>query len=412
MPSIKEDVAGVVTELRATYATGATRDRAWRMSQLLAFQKMLKECRGSLCEAMATDLHKSTFEGYITEVNVIEHEVQGAIDHLDDWMAPQSVANNLLNLPGKSYVYRDPLGVVLIIGAWNYPVQLSLAPLVGAIAAGCCAVVKLPSDKYSSASSRAIAQCVAGYLDQTAVRVVEGDREATQAVLAQRWDKIFFTGGSYVGKMVAEAAAKHLTPTCLELGGKSPCIVDRSADLDIAAKRICWGAFMNAGQTCVRPDYLLVHADVADAFLAKYKAAITSMYSEEPDKSEWFGRAVNGRACERLAAVIATDKRYIVHGGASDVASCFVAPTVLDFGTDAGAFERSASMESEIFGPISPLLRYTDTSAIIERINAGEKPLGLYVFTTDSAVRDRFLRDTSSGAADVNDVIMHMTNDE
>ena len=350
--------------------------------------------------------------GYITEVNVVEHEIQTAIDHLDDWMAPTSVVNNLLNLPGKSFVYKDPLGVVLIIGAWNYPVQLSLAPLVGAIAAGCCAVLKLPSDKYSAASSRAIAQCVEGYLDQGAIRVVEGDRNATQAVLAQRWDKIFFTGGCFVGKMVAEAAAKHLTPTCLELGGKSPCIVDKSADLDIAAKRICWGAFMNAGQTCVRPDYLLVHASVADAFIAKFKAAIETMYSKDAAATEWFGRIVNERAAQRLAEVLTEDKQYVVHGGETDTAACFVAPTVLDFGADEEAFAKSASMKDELFGPLSPILRYSDTSAVTAFVNAREKPLGLYVFTTDNTVRDTVLRDTSSGAADVNDVIMHMTNDE
>lgn len=403
-------VPETVKQLRESFFTGKTLTREWRLGQLNAMMRMVTEGRTKLCRALNEDLHKSMAEGYFTEVNLVEQEIQHAIDSLDRWMAPTSVPTNVLNLPGSSYLHKDPLGVVLIIGAWNYPVQLSLLPMVGAIAAGNCVVLKVPSEHYSAHASRAVAELVGGYMDPACVAVCEGDRAMTQAVLGERWDKIFFTGGSAVGKMVAEAAAKTLTPVTLELGGKSPAIVDRTADLKVAAMRFSWGAYMNAGQTCVRPDYLLVHADVADAFVGEVGAAVAKMFSKDPKSTEWFGRLINKRAHQRVAGVLNADKAFIRFGGEVDETERYVAPTLLDFGKDTAKFTSSASMADEIFAPVVPLLRYTSLDWVIQFIKSNEKPLACYLFTTDPVVQSRVLRETSSGCCVINDTMMQMSN--
>jgi aldehyde dehydrogenase (NAD+) len=430
-----------VSSLRASFASGVLRTAAQRRAVLLAFQQMLVEGREELCAALQRDLNKNSVEAYLMEVNTIEHEVQLMLDRLEELMAPERVSTNLINLPGTSEIRKDPMGVVLIIGAWNYPVNLSLMPLVGAIAAGNCAVLKLPSDKYSRHSSRAVASLLARFLPPSVVRTVEGDRRATQAVLAQTWDLIFFTGGRYVGRMVAEAAARTLTPTILELGGKSPCIVTQSANVDVAARRIAWGAFTNAGQTCVRPDHCFVHASVADAFLDALKRAVGDFYGRNAEASEWFCRLINERAARRIGALLDEDRgaaRVVVggrHGRAeaaspagaaaggeadraeADRAGRFAAPTVLDFGDDAETFFGSASMRDEIFGPVLPVLRYEDLERDVLGsphfvLARGEKPLALYCFAEDEAERELVLRRTTSGGACVNDCMVHLANPE
>ncbi|KAH8099237.1 hypothetical protein JL720_2221 [Aureococcus anophagefferens] len=401
-------VAKAVLGLRRFFESGGTMSYEFRLGQLKAFQRMLVNERATLQAAMKADLHKNATEGQYVEVNQVEHECQHAIDHLKQWMTPKAVSTNLLNVPGLTST--GPAGVCLVIGAWNFPILLSLQPMIGALAAGNCVCLKTPSQHYSAACSDAMAAMLQRYLDPRAVAVVAGDRMATQAVLQETWDHIFFTGGKYVGTMVAEAAAKHLTPCVLELGGKSPCVVDRSASLDVAARRICWGMFQNAGQTCVRPDYLLVHEDVADAFAGLLLKWATASYSKDPKATEWFGRLINERAAQRVAGLLAEDAAWVAFGGDVDVGAKYVAPTLLDFGADAAAFAASAAMRDEIFAPVAPMLRYRDEADALAFIKARDKPLSCYVFSQDWALASRFQYGTTSGSFVVNDVLVQGSN--
>lgn len=285
------------------------------MKTLTAFQRMMYEGRPQLENALLADLGRDAATSYFMEINIIEHEIQNQMDNLKNWMKPEPVHTNLINLPGKSMIKRDPLGTCLIIGAWNYPVQLALCPLAGVIAAGNTCLIKMPSDKYTPATSHAMAELVERYLDKHVVTCIEGDRTATQAVLALKWDHIFYTGGSYVGKMVQAAAAHNLTPTVLELGGKSPCIVDQHADFAVSAKRIAWGAFTNCGQTCVRPDHVFVHHKAGQKFRACLIEAIRQLYGETPKNSKFYSRIVNERAFDRLSTILQKDANHISHVG-------------------------------------------------------------------------------------------------
>mmetsp|Transcript_26553 Transcript_26553/g.74206 ORF Transcript_26553/g.74206 Transcript_26553/m.74206 type:complete len:507 (+) Transcript_26553:89-1609(+) len=406
--NVNEDVA----VLRRSFREGKTRSREWRLGQLEAFKRMMTEGLQKFSKALWDDLHKSAAESYFTEINVVEHEIQHMINNLDVYMAPKKVGTDVMNVPGWSYIYKDPLGVVAVIGAWNYPVHLTLACLAGAIAAGNCALVKVPSSKYSTQASRVMEELAAQYLDRDCIRFVGGDRNETQAVLGERFDLIFFTGGAFVGKMVAEAAAKNLTPTVLELGGKSPCIVDKTADLRVAALRITWATFLNSGQTCLRPDYLLVHEDVAEALYAELERAKEEMYSKDPKQTEFFGRVINERAHKRLSALIDSCRPDIRFGGETDASQKYVAPTLVDYGTDEARFAASEVMQDEIFGPILPALKYKSLDQVIDFVSGREKPLALYFFTTDAAARERVLRETTSGVCNINDCMMNMTNPE
>ena len=397
--------------LRETFATGKTRGLAWRREQLKALKNMLVQERLFLQGCAKADLNKSDAEGYLMEINPVEHEVQNALDHLDEWTKPTSKPLNLLNIPGSCMVYKDPLGVVLVAGAWNYPIQLTLSPLAGAIAAGNCVMVKVPSSKYATQCSKGMARIIRKYMDNECIKVVEGDRHAMTAVLKQRFDHICFTGGSYVGKIVAAAAAKHLTPVTLELGGKSPIIVDETADIAVSAKRYTWAALINCGQTCIRPDYCMVHASIADKFISACKESIVSMFSKDPKSCEFFGRLINQRAWQRVSGMVEDSKQYIVHGGQVDESQNFVEPTLFDFGTDFGAFKTSSVMLDEIFGPLMPVYRYTDLDQAIGYVQSGEKPLVAHVFSKKPETQERVLTETSSGQGCVNDAILFMSND-
>lgn len=420
-------IASTVDRLRATFDSGVTLSRSWRVAQLQQLKKLLTEGKEAMSEALYADLHRSRFESHLIELNIVEHEVQEALDHLDDWMAPEAKPTNLLNQPASSAVKRDPLGVALIMAPWNYPVQLLLGPLVGAIAAGNCALLR-PAE-YSSNVSETLGALVAKYMDPTAFAVTIGGRATTTNALACRFDKIFFTGGPTLGKIVLQAAAAHLTPVTLELGGKSPAYVDKSADVDIAARRLTWGAFINAGQTCVRPDHVLVHADVADELVARIGNYVREFYASRANDSTefgyadaakgpasiktspYFGRIINGGgAITRLAKIVETDKQYLVLGGDVDVEQRFVAPTVLDFGADSAAFHASAAMQAELFGPILPILRVANAAEAVASIKRREKPLAMYIFTTTAAVRTLFETTTSSGGLVFNDAVVHLAN--
>ncbi len=397
--------------LRESFNSGKTRDLEWRRQQLKQFRKMIFEQKKFFQTCLQCDLHKSHEEGYLMEINPVMHEIQNCIDHLDEWTAPTTKGVNILNLPGKCALYKDPLGVVLVAGAWNYPINLTLSPMAGAIAAGNCIMVKVPSSKYSQKSAHGMAEMIHKYLDTDCIRVIEGDRHAMTAVLKQRYDKICFTGGTFVGKIVARAAAEHLTPIALELGGKSPVIVDKDINIDVAAKRICWASFLNSGQTCIRPDYCMVDASIADEFIKKCKTALIDMFGKDASQSDYFGRLVNDRAWVRVKNLIDDSTRYVSYGGNYKRDEKYVEPTLLDFKTNYSAFSSSSIMGQEIFGPVLPIFRYNDLDVAINHINSGEKPLVAHVFTSKSKVRDRVLTETSSGGACVNDAILHLSND-
>jgi len=399
----------MVEALEESFRTGVTKTREWRMKNLQDLQRLMIEGKEELLQALKQDLHKSELEGYITENNLIENELQDAMDHLDQWMKPDRVSTDLLNIPASSYIIPDPYGVALIMGAWNYPVQLSIMPLVGCIAAGNCAVIKVPSPKYSPASSETMARLLQKYMDPKFFRVVTGDRNMIAPLLEERWDLIFCTGSHHLGKIVATAAGRHLTPTVLELGGQNPCIVEQSASIELASKRIVWGSMMNSGQTCLRPEYVLVHEQIADQFVAAVKQKVDQFYSKDPQSSEWFGRIATPWACDRIDSILTQDKAHVVHGGVVVKEDKFVAPTILYY-EDLSTFAASAAAKEEIFGPLMAVVKYSDLDPVLDYINHNEKPLALYLFGNDKATREYVLTHTSSGSACINDVVMQVVN--
>ena len=397
MPGV--DAADLVADLRRVFRSGVTKPLEWRMTQLRGLGAMLAQEQELLSKALDADLGKHGTESWIMELGFTSNEVRHALKHLASWVRPRATSLPLWMRPARAKVVREPLGVVLVIGPWNYPVQLTLAPLVGAIAAGNAVVIK-PSE-HAPATSAALAHLLPRYLDPAAVRVVEGGVPETTALLEQRWDHIFFTGSAEVGRIVLEAAAPHLTPVTLELGGKSPAFVDVGADLETAARRIVWGKFSNAGQTCVAPDYVIGTRPVLDALKPHLTRAIREFYGPNPADSEHYGRIVNDAHFERLSAMI--DPEQVVHGGATDAGSRYVEPTILD-----GVDGDHLAMQEEIFGPILPLVEVSGVAEAIEFINQRDKPLALYVFTNRSQTKRAFVRDTSSGALNVNVPLLHM----
>lgn len=402
-PSEAHDFAYIaqrVDALRATFESGHTRSYAWRHEQLGALLTLLSSEEAAIGEALQHDLGKPRLEGWLSEVNEVAGAVKFLRKNLKKLMKPERVGTPFALQPGKSWVQREPLGVALVIAPWNYPLLLSLNPVAGAIAAGNAVVLK-PSE-VAPATSRLLATLVAKYLDTKAITVIEGAVPETTELLAQRFDTIFYTGNGSVGRIVMQAAAKNLTPVTLELGGKSPCFVDEQADLEVAAKRIVWGKFMNCGQTCVAPDYLLVHDRVHDRFVQLLKQTVESFFGAEPESSPDYGRIVNERHLKRLLALLPGSGDVLV-GGVADPATRFFAPTILTNVPD-----DAPVMKDEIFGPILPVLRVADVEQATRFINARPKPLALYVFSSDDRVQERVLSSTSSGGALVNHVVLHL----
>ncbi len=388
----------LVGRLRATFDTGKTRPLAWRLDQLARLRALLVDGETELLDALHADLGKPRVEAWATDIGIVVNAVDYTRRHLRHWTVSERVWTPLAQRPGQAHVERGPLGVVLVIAPWNYPVHLLLWPMLGAIAAGNCVVGK-PSE-LTPHTSAAIAKLVSRYLDPTAVAIVEGGPEATQVLLAERFDHIFYTGSGRVGQVVMEAAARHLTPVTLELGGKSPAIVAADADIEIAARRIAWGKFLNAGQTCIAPDYALVAAPVFDRFLDHLVASIHEFYGDDPSRSPDYGRIVDDRHFQRLSALLA-DGRVVV-GGDRDASRRYLAPTVLtDVALD------SAAMRDEIFGPVLPVLRIEDADAAVRFVNARDRPLALYVFSESRATQQSVLEATQSGAACVNATMLH-----
>ncbi|GAA3223794.1 aldehyde dehydrogenase family protein [Actinocorallia longicatena] len=380
----------VVSRLRAGHSAGITRPLSWRTSQLKALRALLVEGRPGLERALHEDLRKSPTEAWTTEIGFTLNEIDHTLKHLEGWLRPQKARVPATLQPARARIVREPLGVVLIISPWNYPVNLALAPLVGALAAGNCAVLK-PSE-LAPATSAALARLVPKYLDTAAVAVVEGGVPETTALLEERFDHIFYTGSGGVGRVVMAAAARHLTPVALELGGKSPALVEPGVDLAATARRIVWGKFLNAGQTCVAPDYVLaIGATTARHLEAELTEAIGDMYGPDPKESSDYGRIVNDRHFERLTALLKDGR--IVTGGEHDTAERYLAPTVL-----AEVDPDSSVMSEEIFGPVLPIVTVPDLDAAIAFINGRDKPLALYAFTAYDHTKARLAAETSSGA--------------
>lgn len=400
--SARDRIAAIPERLRQTFRSGRTRTFDWRMQQLRAVEKLLKDNSPALEKALAADLGKPALEALAADIGFPKSEAAFAIKNLSRWMKPQKVSQPAAQRPGKSWVQKDPLGVVLIIAPWNYPVQLCFNPLVAAIAAGNCAVIK-PSE-LNPATSKLIAELVPKYLDTDCFEVVEGAVDETTVLLEQRFDHIVYTGNGRVARVVMEAASRHLTPVTLELGGKSPCIVLSDANLDVAAHRIAWGKWSNAGQTCTAPDYVLVQDSVKEALLDKLKGVLREFYGDNPKSSKDYPRIVNERHVDRLADLI-EDRNQVAAGGDFDRSERYFAPTVLR-DVEPGA----KVMQDEIFGPILPVMSVPDVDAAITYINDHDKPLALYVFTGDRKVSERVLGETSSGGACINATLWHCAN--
>jgi aldehyde dehydrogenase (NAD+) len=390
-----------VARLRASFDSGRTRPLEYRQEQLAGLARFLKERESEIESAIHRDLGRPSLEIYASETALVASELALTRRKLRSWAKPHRVSTSLVGQPGKSQIHHDPLGVVLIIGPWNYPLQLVLAPLVGAIAAGNCAIVK-PSEVVPTISEL-LAVWLPKYVDPDSVQVIQGGVDETTELLSQRFDHIFYTGNGSVGRIVMEAAAKHLTPVTLELGGKSPCIVDQQTDLDVAARRIVWGKFYNAGQTCVAPDYVLVHEAVEEGLISRLKETVLGFFGDDPRKSPDFGRIVNVRHHRRLMKLI-PGSGEIVTGGTADEDAHYIAPTVLR-----NVAEDAPVMADEIFGPILPVLRVKDMEQAIAFVNKRPKPLALYLFSSDPLIQENVLARTSSGGVTVNHALLHLT---
>lgn len=395
-----EHYAEMMVSLRAAFDGGLTRPLGWRRRQLEGLARLLAENETRICAALADDLARPEHEVFLGEIAVLKTEIRHARRHLKRWARPRRVPTPLVSQPGRSRVQPEPLGVVLIMGAWNYPVQLVLGPLIPALAAGNCAVVK-PSE-IAAATAGLMAELIPEYLDRDAVRVVEGAVEETTELLKQRFDHILYTGGASVGRIVMRAAAEHLTPVTLELGGKSPCVVDDSADIESAARRLTWGKCLNAGQTCIAPDYVLVAADRQDELVAAIERNILEMYGSEPLKSADYGRIVNRRHFDRLRGYL--DDGRVAVGGGCDEEGLRIEPTVLvDVDSD------QPVMREEIFGPILPLIPVSGLDEALGYIAQGDKPLSAYLFTREKVAERCFVNAVACGNICINDVMMFMS---
>jgi acyl-CoA reductase-like NAD-dependent aldehyde dehydrogenase len=392
------DYSSLIARQREYFLTGSTRPAAWRRAQLQSVKALFTENHDELCEALWKDLRRNVTDADLMDVAYNVKEADYALEHLDAWMEPQRVHTPLVFEPGHVRVRRDPFGVTLIIGAWNEPFMLLFAPLVAALAGGNTAVLK-PSE-LAVACSAAAARLVPKYFDPRAVAVVEGAVPETTALLAQKWDLIFFTGSPAVGKIVHRAAAQHLTPCVLELGGKNPTIVHASAHLKSAARRIAYGRFMNSGHICTAPDHVLVWPEIKDEFVQHMAATVREFYGDDPQKSPDYGRVINQRNFDRLKGLLGSGRVAI--GGQTDATERYIAPTVL-----VDVLPDSPIMQEEVFGPILPVLEIDSVEAVIAWVNSMPRPLGLYVFAEDLDVAERILAATESGDAAINDCSIH-----
>jgi aldehyde dehydrogenase (NAD+) len=400
VPFMSEHPPSLVGRLRSTYASGRTRPLSWRLAQLRALGRLLDEQSDALEAALHADLGKPAVESFVTELSFLQAEVKHTSRRLRGWLRAKRAPVPAVLQPGRARVVLEPLGVALIIAPWNYPLMLSLSPLIGAMAAGNAAVLK-PSE-LAPATSAALAELLPRYLDSSAIAVVEGGVPETTALLEERFDTIFYTGNGRVGRIVAAAAAKHLTPVTLELGGKSPAYVDDSVDLRAVAERLVWAKFINAGQTCVAPDYILTSPATSARLVPLLREAVARQYGSDPARSADYGRIVDDRAFDRLVGLLDGETPAI--GGDFDRATRYISPTVLT-----GVTAESSVMQGEIFGPLLPVLEVPDAEAAMRFVAAGDKPLAAYVFSDRRPVRRRWLTEVSSGGVVFNAAVVHLS---
>ena len=401
-----EKITGIHEAQKTYFSSGATLDIKFRKEMLQKFGKALNEWEQRLCDALWQDLHKSYEEAYLTEISIVAGEIRNHIRNIGKWSRKRRCTSPLKLFPSRSYIVKEPLGNSLIISPWNYPVQLLLNPLVGAISSGCTAVLK-PSP-YVPNVSKVIEAMISETFDERYIAVVQGNRDVNTALLEQRWDLIFFTGSPALAKRVMAAASRNLTPVILELGGKSPCIIDKTADIGIAAKRIAWGKTLNSGQTCIAPDYILIHKDVKETFVKAFAEEIRILHGDEIRSDRHYVRMVNDRAFERVTGYLKDGD--ILYGGRYDPEDRFIEPTLLD-----NVAPDSPVMTEEIFGPIFPVITFDDCcrsfrDKVLEFVTSREKPLAFYYFGKESDGWE-IIRRTSSGGGCINDVIMHIANE-
>ena len=396
---MKKDIVSIVKNCKDFFNTNTTKDYNFRLAQLKKLQNALNSNEKELLNALYADLHKTNFEAYFSELAIVKDELDFAIKHIKKWMRTQRVPTPIAHFKSVSTILYEPFGTVLIMSPWNYPLNLTLAPLIGAIAAGNCSIVK-PSN-YSPAVSAALDKIISENFPPEYISVILGGREENGALLEQRFDYIFFTGGTEVGKLVMQSAAKYITPVTLELGGKSPCIVEKSANLKIAARRLAFGKYLNAGQTCVAPDYLLIEKEIKEPFIEELRNVLKEFFPTETYLQMHFPHIVNEKHFTRLMNLIEGEK--IITGGNGNKEQKFIEPTILD-----NINFESKIMQEEIFGPILPVITFDSLDTIIAQIKMREKPLALYIFTKNKQVEKKILTEISFGGGCINDTIVHL----
>ncbi len=402
----KEKIISVSQAQKAYFRSGGTLNVGFRKAMLRKFLTAMEKWENKLAEALWTDLHKSYEEAYMTEISIVKAEIKNHLKHVGRWAARKRASTPLKLFPSRSYIVKEPLGCTLIISPWNYPVQLLLNPLVGAISAGCTAVLK-PSP-YVPHVSKVIEEMISEAFEERYIAVVQGNRDVNKELLDLRWDLIFFTGSPALAKSVMASAARHLTPVILELGGKSPCIIDKTADIKVAAKRVAWGKTLNSGQTCIAPDYILIHKDVKDEFVKAFGEEVRNLHGENIREQKHYVRMVNDKAFERVTGYFKDGD--IIYGGRTDAKERFIEPTLIE-----NVPLDSPLMTEEIFGPVFPVITLDDNSNsfrdnIINFVVSREKPLAFYYFGNEKEGWE-IIRRTSSGGGCINDVIMHIANE-
>ncbi|MBU5299029.1 aldehyde dehydrogenase [Clostridium sporogenes] len=395
-----ESIRDMLKKQKSFFEKGYTKDINFRIEALKKLKHNIKMNETNIFKALKIDLNKSEFETFITEIGIVYDEINGAIKNIKKWSKSKKVKTSITNFLASSYIYNEPYGVALIMAPWNYPFQLIMAPLVGAISAGNCVLLK-PSE-LAVETEKIIVKIIKETFSDEYIGVVTGGIKESEALLKEKFDYIFYTGGINVGKIVMRAAAEHLTPMTLELGGKSPCIVDKDASIDLAARRIAWGKFLNAGQTCVAPDYLVVHRNIKEKLISSIENYIIEFFGENAFESEEYPRIINERHFKRLEGYLKEGK--IISGGKTDISNLYIEPTIIE-----GINFKNRIMEEEIFGPIFPVIEFEGMDEVTDIIKNNPKPLALYYFSEDKEKQEFIIKNISFGGGCINDTIMHLS---